>query len=132
MLKKGMSRGRDTGRVPTGGLGRAPPCFCRDWSNRPRAEAYEGHLGKRLRLAQRFPFRLGHELQHNVLVRPERETDSVAIAFRVRELGPRRQSDEETLPEDRMRQEVPLSPPGAIGCRRLVPVDRVVNYIESP
>ena len=45
--------------------------FRRDWSNRPAAEAYEGHLGKRLRLAQRFPFRLGHELQHNVLARPE-------------------------------------------------------------
>ena len=106
--------------------------FRRDWSKRPTAEAYEGHLGKPLRSAQRFPFRLGHELQHNVLARPEGETDSVAIAFRVRELGLRRQSDEETLPEDGMGQEVPLAPPGAIGCRRLVPVDRVVNYIESP
>ena len=106
--------------------------FRRDWNNRQAAEADKGHLGKRLRLAQRFPFRLGHELQHNVLVRPERETDSVAIAFRVRELGLRRQSDEETLPEDGMGQEVPLAPPGAIGCRRLVPADRVVNDIESP
>src|SRR5262245_15490524 len=106
--------------------------FRRDWSNRRAAEAYEGHLGKRLRLAQRFPFRLGHELQHNVLAQPQGETDSVAIAFRVRELGLRRQSDEETLPEDGMGQEVPLATPGDIGWRRLVPVDGVVNYIERP
>src|SRR5262249_34691677 len=101
-------------------------------SNRPAAEAFEGHLRKLLRLAQRFPFRLGHELQHNLLARPEGEADPVAIAFRVRELGLRRQSDEETLPEDGMGQEVPLAPPGAIGCRRLVPVDWVVNYVEGP
>src|SRR6266540_2530576 len=56
-----------------------------------------GRRKKRLRLAQRFPFRLGHELQHNVLARPDGETDSVAIAFRVREVGLGRQSDEETL-----------------------------------
>ena len=53
-------------------------------------------------MAQRFSFRFGHELQHNILARPEGKTDSVSIAFRVRELGLRRQSDEEPLPEDRM------------------------------
>src|SRR5262245_747608 len=89
-------------------------------------------LTKRLRLAQRFPFCLRHELQDNVLALPEGETDAIAIAFRVRELGLKRQSDEEPLPEDGMGQEIPFVPFGAIGCRRFGPVDRIVNYVKSP
>src|SRR5262245_21636871 len=96
------------------------------------AAAAERCVRSSLPHSQRFPFRLGHELQHNVLARPEGETDPVAVALRVRELCLRRQSDEETLSEDGMGQEVPLAPPGAIGCPRVVRVGWAVNYIELP
>src|SRR5262245_56601964 len=62
----------------------------------------------RLRLTQRFPLRRGHELQHDLIAVFQREADTVPVALGIGQLRLRRQRNEQALPENRMRQDIPL------------------------
>src|SRR5262245_4634698 len=62
----------------------------------------------RLWLTRPLPLRRSHELQHDLIAVFQWEAETIPIAFGIRQFRFRRQRNEQALPENRMRQEIPL------------------------